>query len=480
MRTFSGIRFPTRPSPRVGSRTRPRAVAVALAAGSLVGGTALAAVAAVPGGSDSGDPYFPGLGNTGYDARSYHLDLRYRPATRALRAVATIRLQPRVDLSTFNLDLRGLRVRSVRVDGRPAAFSQAGGELVVDPAKNLKKGRIAVARIRYGGTTRRPVDNTGSLFGWVSTPDGAVVASEAYGAPTWYPVNDSPRDKARYSFRVTVPRGKVAVANGLPAGRPVTRQGWTTYRWAERSPMASYLATVSIGDYAVTDRTVRGLRIIDAVDRDLPAARKAQARRALAKQRDIIAFFARRFGPYPFTSAGGIVDDDSLGYALETQTRPVYTGGASESTVAHEIAHQWYGDSVTPRRWADIWLNEGFATYAEWQWQAHTGGPSVAETAAEVLATPADSSLWELPPGDPGAENLYDPAVYQRGALALFELREEIGAQPFARVLRRWAAEHRHRNAGTADLVALAEQVSGQELDAFFQTWIYTPGKPAA
>jgi aminopeptidase N len=461
-------------------RTARRARTAVLATGALVAGTALAAVAAEPGGSSSGDPYFPGLGNTGYDVRSYHLDLRYRPATKRLRGIATVRLRPRVDLSSFNLDLRGLRARWVRVDGRPATFSQGGGELVVDPARDLRRGRVAVAHIRYGGTTGQPRDNTGSLFGWVSTDDGAVVASEAYGAPTWYPVNDSPADKARYSFRVTVPRGRVVVANGLPVGRPVTRRGWTTYRWAERSPMASYLATVCIGDYAVTSYRARGLRFIDAVDRDLPAPLKRMSRQALAKQAAMVAYFSRHFGRYPFTSAGAIVDDDELGYALETQTRALYTGGAAEPTVAHEIAHQWYGNSVTPRRWADIWLNEGFATYATWMWRQHQGGQSVAESAAQVLATPETDSRWDLPPADPGAEHLYDWAVYQRGALTLFELREEIGDRAFARLLRRWAADHRHRNAGTAALVALAEEVSGRQLDAFFQTWLYTPGKPSS
>ncbi len=467
MLSFSGTR-----------KARTRARTAALLTGVLVGGTALAAVAAVPGGSDSGDPYFPGLGNTGYDARSYHLDLRYRPATDRLQGLATIRLSPGEDLSSFNLDLRGLQVRSARVDGRPAAFSQAGGELLVRPARTLRKGRLAVATVRYAGTTGRPVDNTDSLFGWVTTPDGAVVASEAYGAPTWYPVNDSPADKARYSFRVTVPRGKVVVANGLPVGKPVTRRGWTTYRWAEKSPMASYLATISIGDYDLTSYRRQGLRFIDAVDRDLSGPALASTTRALAMQPAMIAYFARQFGPYPFTSAGAIVDDDALGYALETQTRSLYTGGAGEATVAHEIAHQWYGDSVTPRRWADIWLNEGFATYAEWMWRAHRGGPSVADRAAAVLAIDAGSSFWQLPPGDPGAERLYDAPVYNRGALTLYELREKIGSEPFARLLRLWAARHRHGNAGTPALVALAEEVSGQELDAFFQTWLYTPGKP--
>jgi aminopeptidase N len=345
----------------------------------------------VPGGPSAGDPYFPGLGNTGYDARAYHLDLTYDPASRALDGTATIRLRAERALSSFNLDLRGLTVSRVRVDGRGAAFEQAGDELTITPRQPLRRHAAAVVRVAYGGTTGRPVDNTDSLFGWVSMPDGAVVASEAYGAPTWYPVNDSPADKARYSFEVTVPQGTSVVANGLPVGRPTTRHGWTTSRWAERSPMASYLATVDIGDWDITrNRTADGVPVINAVDRDLTGAARRTTLAALAKQDRILAFFSDRFGPYPFRSTGAIVDaDDDLGYALETQSRPYYSGRASEGTVAHELAHQWYGDSVTPRLWKDIWLNEGFATYAQWMWGAHEGGRSVASHFDRGYSRPA-------------------------------------------------------------------------------------------
>ena len=436
--------------------------------------------APAPGGSGAGDPYFPTLGNSGYDALRYDLTLRYDPTPRALQATAVIALRATQSLTSFNLDLRDLTVSAVTVNGVAADFRQADGELVVTPRKAVAKGSTVKVSVTYGGTTGQPVDNTDSLFGWVSFDDGALVTSEAYGAPTWYPVNDSPADKALYSFAVTVPEGKVAVANGLPEGRPSTRDGWTTYRWSESSPMASYLATVDIGDYDLRwSRAREGLPILDAVDRDGTGELRESAEASLPRQPEIIAFFESRFGRYPFDSAGAIVDDDDLGYALETQTRPVYAGFIDDATVAHEIAHQWYGNSVTPRLWKDIWLNEGFATYAEWIWNEHDGVASVDEQAQAVRDVPADDPVWTVAPADPGPAGLYDSAVYFRGALALVELEEVIGERAFAKLLRAWPQKYAYSNATTEDLLALAERVSGRQLDEFFRVWLYTPEKPA-
>ncbi|SDY39122.1 Peptidase family M1 [Micromonospora pattaloongensis] len=430
-----------------------------------------------PGAPGVGDDYFPAAGNGGYDVRHYGLDLRYEPTSRALRGVAVISARATRALSTFNLDLRGFTVRAVTVDGRPAGFARDGQELRISPHGGLRRGEPFTVTVRYDGTTGRPTDVSGALYGWVSTPDGAFVANEPDGAPTWYPVNDHPTDKASYDFTITVPEGKTAVANGeLVAKR--TARGWTTWVWHAPDPMASYLSTAAVGDYDLRwSKGPRALPIIDAVDRDLGV----DATAGLARTAEMITYFSDLFGPYPFSSYGAIVDDDTeAGYALETQTRPIYSGPPRESTVAHELAHQWFGNSVSPARWQEIWLNEGFATYAEWLWTEHTGGQTAAARFAALYARPASTGFWNPPPGDPGAIDLFAGSVYTKGAMTLHALREKIGDRTFFALLRAWHTAHRGGTADTGEFVRLAERLSGRDLGAFFDTWLYTPGKPTS
>ncbi|MCZ2828885.1 M1 family metallopeptidase [Modestobacter sp. VKM Ac-2986] len=441
-----------------------------------------------PGSTSGGDPYFPAAGNGGYDVSHYDLGLSYDPATGRLDGTAVISLTATADLDSFSLDLRRLTATSVLVDGKRATFEQLppdgsglGGELVVRTRPKLKAGSTHTVTVVYGGVPGRPVDSGGELYGFVSTPDGALVASEPEGAATWFPVNDVPTDKATYDFRITVPEGKTAIANGEPVGTPTTTGGRTTFVWRASDPMASYLATASIGDYTTTTSTgPHGLPIIDFVERDLTAAARAQTLASLALQPRMITFFEGIYGPYPFTSYGSIVDDDGVGYALETQTRPVYSRTASETTVAHELAHQWVGNSVTLEQWRDIWLNEGFATYSQWLWTESRGGATVQQRFDTVYRTAATSTLWSVPPGDPGAADLFARSTYDRGAAALQALRVEIGDPAFFAVLRAWTTENADGNVTTADFVALSERISGQQLDAFFQAWIYAPVKPTS
>ena len=198
----------------------------------------------------------------------------------------------------------------------------------------------------------------------------------------------------------------------------------------------------------------------------------------------MITFFETKFGRYPFGSFGAVIDDDEdAGYALENQTRPIYSGIPSDSTVAHELAHQWYGDKVTPKQWKDIWLNEGFATYAEWLWDEHHNPGIESLTVPKrfaALYVDADNPAWTgVMPADPGPAGLFDAPVYDRGAAFLYALRLTIGDRDFDRLLRQWAARSANTPATTDDLKALAERVSGQQLDDLFQDWLYTPGRPA-
>ncbi|AEG45490.1 M1 family metallopeptidase [Isoptericola variabilis] len=464
----------------------------------------------VVGSDGAGDAYFPYSGNGGYDVEHYDLDLTYTPPSPApaplagtLEATATLTLTATQDLEAFHLDLRGLEASAVSVDGRPAAavappaegesvegaaFWQVSDdvqrrwELVVQPRPKLKAGTTVDVVVEYGGTTGRPTDVEGSLYGWVTTRDGAMVASEPDGAMTWFPSSDHPTDKATFTFGITVPEGTVAVANGLPAGEPTTVDGWTTWSWDAPDPMATYLATASVGNFEVRPVTTSssGVPIHDYVDRDLTASALSITNASLARQPEMIDVFESLFGPYPFVAYGSIVDDDTLGYALETQTRPVYSRQASEGTVAHELAHQWFGNHVSPARWQDIWLNEGWATYATWLWNEHRGIRTAQQAYDTWYAAGRAPTYWALPIGDPGPLNLFAGQVYDRGAATLHALRLEVGDEAFFAGARLWVERFGGSAATTQDFQALYEEVSGLDLDAFFDTWLYAPAKPPA
>jgi aminopeptidase N len=434
-----------------------------------------------------GDPYYPTAGNGGYDVRRYRLELRYDPATDRLDGVAKIDARAEQDLDRFDLDLLGLTVERIRVrqggHRRDATWSRTGSELVVTPARRIRRGKDFTVNVRYGGVPVRVGTPLTGEGGFLHTDDGAVVAGQPEVATTWFPVNDHPIDKASYAFRITVPDGVDVVANGLPEGTEPAEPGWTTHEWRARSPMASYLATVDIGRWDIRRRTgPHGLPIIDAVDPDLGDLADA----ALARQGEMITFLEGVFGRYPFETAGAIVDDQQpVLYSLETQTRPIHSRLVflvpnTEDIVLHELAHQWVGDDVALARWSDIWLNEGFATFAEWLWQAHDRGDALADVATWVAASvPAEDPFWQVIVGDPGVEHQFDDAVYVRGGLALEALRRTIGDRPFSELLRRWVAQQSGGNGTTDEFIALSERVSGRRLDGLFQSWLFTPGKPA-
>ncbi|WP_066636958.1 M1 family metallopeptidase [Serinicoccus hydrothermalis] len=466
-----------------------RIVPSAMVLGALVA-TPLAADAApgrpgepryTEGAAGAGDPYLPLAGNGGIDVEHYDLDLTYTnpaadgPLEGELEGVATLTLTATKDLDSFNLDLRGLEASSVTVAGKRARFQTEGdNELVISPRPKLKKGRTVDVVVTYGGTTGRPTDLEGALYGWVTTRDGAMVVSQPDGSATWFPVSDHPTDKASYSFEITVPEGLVAVANGTLEGSE-TRRGRTTWTWDAPDPMAAYLATASVGDFELsTSTTPSGVPIIDAVDADLPPSASAD----LALTGEMMTFYEGLFGDYPFVAYGAIVDDDSVGYALETQTRSFFSRAARESTVAHELVHQWIGDDVSVYRWADIWHNEGWATYGSWLWTEEQGGRTAQERFESVMAIPADDSFWALEIGDPGPLNLFHPAIYSRSAAMLHALRAEIGEDAFWALTRTVVDDYAGSSISTAEYEALAAQVSGQDLDTFFEVWLHTPEKP--
>jgi aminopeptidase N len=369
-------------------------------------------------------------------------------------------------------------VTALRIDGAAATWRHDGDrELVVTPPAPIPAREPFQIEVEYTGVPG------GEAFR--HTDDGAVVAGEPESAAEWFPANDHPVDKATYDFEITVPDGLTAIANGLPRGaEPAAEPGWRTWRWAVTSQMASYLATMAIGRFRVFEGTYEGKPVYSAVAERIPAGGVAD--QAMQRTAEVAGFLATRFGPYPFEALGGVVTAERLAFALETQTRPVYApaffeGSLAEGTsiVAHELAHQWFGDSVSVAQWRDIWLNEGFATYAQWLWEEHAGGRTAQAAFDDVYRAPDDADYWRPQPGNPTPRGLFGDSVYVRGAMTVHALRMTIGDDAFFKLLKDWTAGRRGGNATLTDLIALAEQGSGQQLDTFFQAWLFTETKPA-
>ncbi|MYX43316.1 M1 family peptidase [Streptomyces sp. SID89] len=454
-----------------------------LAAASLLLAIPASAASLSPGAPGIGDPYYPDYGNGGYDVSHYDLRLKYQPATDELEGTATISARTTQDLSSFDLDFL-LDVSEVRVNGTKAAFTTSGQhELVVTPKTPLAKGTAVTVVVRYSG-----VPSTKSAYGfttWHRTPDGAVAADEPEAAWWWFPSNDHPSDKATYDVSVAVPDGTQAISNGTLQATS-SQLGWTRYSWRQNKPQATYLATLALGKFDITTGVSEGgVPVINAYSKDL-GDNDGAARASVERTGEIVDWLSGYFGPYPFSSAGGYVPNTTTGYALETQTRVFYSPkqfakGANVSLIVHELGHQWFGDDVSVKGWKDIWLNEGFATYAQWLWSEHEGEGTARELADYVYAShPADDPFWTVAPGDPGADNQFDDAVYDRGAAAIQALRDEVGDTAFFRILKGWPAAHAYGNASVADFQKYAEQVSGKPLAALFDTWLFQPVKPAA
>lgn len=551
------------------------------------------AAACTAGSSGIGDAYFPLMGNSGYDTLHYDLDLDLDVTNAAIDAgMATIEALALVDLCAFNLDFRGLQIEQVTVDGIPATFNRRDSELTVQLSSVIPAGARFSTAVTYSGHPEgQDAPTVASLVatvltgifgignqgkdaedaaqygsGWWFGRDAIFIAGEPLGAESWFPSNGHPSDKATYTLRLTVPEPFGVVANGT-LQETVTSERGTTTVWTSRDPIATYLVTFQAARLTTEVRQgPGGLPIRVAFADSVPPGQRI----IFDKLPEMTVYFSTIFGPYPFESVGGMVVGSPLFFALETQTIPVFgeipflgnsalTGDelkGYESTVAHELAHQWFGNAVSVLRWQDIWLNEGFATYAQILWIEHTEGvvarnrfvaqlyathaalspyqdPAVLaeRTAADVIAgyqqfsqrflrgaiserfieryttelgasssddlatIPAAEGLEQLAaqgvppslfPGDavltgvPGPANLFSPTgIYERGALTLHALRLQVGDDAFFTILSTWTSRFHNGNATTVDFIALSEEISGQDLDDFFQAWLFEPGLPS-
>lgn len=427
-----------------------------------------------PGAAGVGDPYFPTLGNGGYDVDHYTLTLTWTPSDGSISGQTRVEATATQNLSRFNLDLAGLEVTGVLVNDLTTAFNRVERELEITPAHVIPRGARFSAVVAYHGVPQPVSDGTDLIdVGWRTNGRGAFVVSEPTGAETFFPVNDHPSDKATYVLEITAPADQSVAASGLLVDVRDRGDGTKTWTYDARDPMASYLLQIAIGDFVLIDGgNVGAVTIRHAVHRPLVRAVEA----VTARTADMIDVLDDIYGPFPFESYGVLVVDAPLGFALETQTLTIvgsdiaHAGGDADLILLHELSHQWVGDAVSPSTWKDIWLSEGLATYSEWLWTERTGGRSAATSARNAAHSKADLAQ---PPGDPGSGELFTRSVYLRGGMTLQALRETIGDPAFFTVLRTWVDDHRGGSASTADFIALAERISGQQLDNLFLAWLY-------
>jgi aminopeptidase N len=394
-----------------------------------------------------------------------------------IAGVTTIDARATDDLSAFNLDFHGLEIGDVMVDGSPASFSRMGDELTVEPLHLLSSGEVFTVAVSYSGVPE-PVDDPGVPWpdvGWLHFDDAVYVLSEPSGSMSWFPVNNHPTDKATYTFRLTVDEPYSVAANGL-LREEIDGGGTRTYVWEAADPMASYLAAVYIGEFErVLDEGPEGLPIRNY----FPPDAAEWTTEPFARTAEMIEFYADLYGPYPFEAYGVLVMDVAFPGALENQTLSAFGEEAvDELIIAHELAHQWFGNSVSVASWPDIWLNEGFATYSEALWLEHAEGPEALEGMMAELHAVMQEMGSDAAPGAPPADDLFHASVYLRGALTLHALRLEVGDEAFFEILRTYYDRFKFGNASTSDFVAVAEEVTGRELDELFDAWLYGEDMP--
>ncbi len=431
--------------------------------------------------TSTGDSLFPELGSNDLDVQSYDLRLHYDEATAAIDATVRITTLVTRPLNVIALDAGELVVDSVTVDGAPATFERTDTELLIHPAAPVSPAAPVVADITYHDTDHEVGGGYGLGVGsgWFAALDGSYVLNEPDGARRWLPSNDHPSDKATWHFELTVPAGTTAVANGRFVGQQPA-DGGVTWIWEQPEPMATYLVQLLTGDYAILDGGTAGdtpltnVALRDDVDRMQPYFDATAAQ---------IAYFETVFGPYPLQQYGLAFAASVPGLAMETQGRSMFSRDDFRGDVdpltelfqSHELAHQWFGDAVTPADWSDLWLNESFATYGQWLWLEHSGGGVVeheAQTALRFRQTPSE------PTAKPSAANLFGFERYDGGAVVLHALRKEIGDDAFFALLQRWVADNVGTSRTTADFTSLAATVAGRDLSAFFDAWLYAPSLP--
>ncbi|OBI75195.1 M1 family metallopeptidase [Mycobacterium sp. E740] len=427
------------------------------------------------------DPYVPASGNFGYRVSRYELDLDYKVAINRLAGTATVTAVSLASLRTFTLDLsETLSVTKVSVNGsRPQQFRTSSGKLYVALREALPAGAAMTVVVRYGGAPR-PTRSLWGDVGFEELTDGVLVAGQPNGAPTWFPCDDHPSSKASYRIQVTTESPYHAVANGALVSRRA-RAGMTTWTYELPEPTSTYLVTLQVGLYDRHRMAKNGVPM-HAV---LPERLRENFEHDFARQSQMMKLFVELFGPYPLDEGYTVVvTDDDLEIPLEAQGVSIFGANhcdgrrGAERLIAHELAHQWFGNSVTAKRWRHIWLHEGFACYAEWLWSENSGGRSAHDWAHHYHRRLA-SAAQDLVLADPGPRDMFDDRVYKRGALTLHVLRRRVGDSNFFALLRDWTERYRHSSVVTDDFTGLASHYTNESLRPLWDDWLYSTALPA-
>lgn len=419
-----------------------------------------------------GDPYYPLDGNGGYDARNYDVTLGYVPETRQLTGSTRVDAVATQALRMFNLDYSGPQVSKVTVNNLPAFFDRTDEhELVITPLLPLLPGLPFSVQVDYAGEV-----STTDGEGWVLSPSGgAFTAGEPHSASSWYPLNDTPLDKATFALHATVPAAWEVMSIGVKL-RDVVTGGNRTVDWEMRQPVVGYLTTIAIDRFEFLEQVrPNGTRLLSAFAPEAMGLRENEQRLP-----EILDFAEELYGPYPFDTAGGIYVDSDIEFSLETQSRPIYAPWTDLDTVVHEITHQWWGDSMSVKQWSDICLNECFASYtADYLWPERKEGKDVDAEYRETLAKQHDNpKFWRFALQNPGVGNEFT-SVYYRGPLFLHALRRTLGDQIFFPAINEFVSTHRYGNASMPEFRKFLQSKTTQDLTGFLEAWLDRTEPPA-
>ncbi|QKT06083.1 M1 family metallopeptidase [Gordonia sp. X0973] len=424
------------------------------------------------------DDYLPDNGNLGYRVSRYDLELQYKVSANRLTGVASITATTNASIDRFCLDLAAtMTVARVTVNGERLRYTHRRGKLAVALSNPVPPGGSLEIVVRYAGNPR-PIRGKWGEVGWEELTEGSLCANQPNGAPSWFPCDDHPVSKASYRIAITTDSPFSVVANGVLTEKR-TKAAQTTWVFEQTEPMTTYLASIQIGRYETVELAASPV----PVELVAPPALRAAARTRFAPQVAMLTVFTEMFGPYPFPRYTAVVTDDPLDIPLEAQGFSTFGSNHCEPTsdaerlVAHELAHQWFGNSVTLSRWRDIWLHEGFACYAEWLWSERSGGQTADGWARHYYAKLAATRM-SRPLVDPGPDHMFDDWVYKRGALTLHALRLRIGDDAFFALLRHWTDKYRYGSVSTEDFTTLAADHSTHSLNDLWQAWLHSAPLP--